>query len=260
MSSSRTPSTPSEGEIVEDSISDTEKATTSLPSVNGTSVNRSTRPRASPAPPALPRSSAPPQSIRSPRRDRSRSPYRERRGEKRRRDDEFSSDRGKTDSRRYNPRYEGRQYDDRRQQRSYADLDRGDTVTSHMRYDDDDRRYRDKRPRTRSRSPFLHGRRNRDEPRKSRSPYRHDRDRTYSSKPSGPTSEQSVSERGRPSVVAHKSKHDAESRGNQVQQDIEMSDASNQADRYEWHASGDRIPLTLLQDRKHKLRGSCRWR
>src|SRR6266498_289477 len=99
MSSSRTPSTPSEGEIVEDSISDTEKATTSLPSVNGTSVNRSTRPRNSPAPPSRPRSPAPAHSIRSPRRERSRSPYRERRGEKRRRDDDYLSDRGRGDSR-----------------------------------------------------------------------------------------------------------------------------------------------------------------
>lgn len=235
MSSSRTPSTPSEGEIVEDTISDIEKATTSLPSVNGTSVNRNTRPRASPVPPTNARSPAVAPSIRSPRPDRSRSPYREYRGEKRRRDDDYSSDRDMSGSRRYNSRYDDRYHDDRRQQKSYADLDRGGPAASQLRYDDDNRRYHDKRARTKSRSPVRRGWRGGYDRTKdrSRSPYRHDRDRGHGGRNAGPATEQSVSDRGRPSAVAQKSRHDAESRGNQVLQDRDISRANGRTDKYE---------------------------
>ena len=126
------------------------KATTSLPSRNGTHVDR----------PSRPLYSAPRGSRRS--RSRSRSPYRAARGEKRRRDDD--QERSKYDSRRFDVRYEDTREDGRRHgQRSYESHDNGDYKRNHLRYDDrEDRPHSSKRPRTRSRS---------------RSPYRRDKDR-----------------------------------------------------------------------------------
>jgi serine/threonine-protein kinase PRP4 len=126
------------------------KATTSLPSRNGTHVDR----------PSRPLYSAPRGSRRS--RSRSRSPYRAARGEKRRRDDDL--ERPKYDSRRFDVRYEKTREDGRRHgQRSYESHDAGDYKRNQLRYDDrEDRPHSSKRPRTRSRS---------------RSPYRRDKER-----------------------------------------------------------------------------------
>ncbi|KZF19785.1 kinase-like protein [Xylona heveae TC161] len=144
----------SEGEIIE---SETEKATTSLPSLQDTNVDRHSRNRVS--------ASKSPTGPQSPRRYRSRSPYRANpsRGEKRRHDDDFHSGRSRSDARRFRVHYEQQPppppsiYERRRPQVSYADLDRGGPSETYLSYDDDrdyySDRYRDKRARTRSRSP-----------------------------------------------------------------------------------------------------------
>lgn len=123
------------------------KATTALPSQNGTHVDRPSR--------AL--YSAPRGTRRS--RSRSRSPFRVSRGEKRRRD---TDERPRYDPRRFDVRYENAQQDDRRrQQRSYEGVDDRDRKRSHTRYDDrEDRSHSFKRPRTRSRSRSPYRREN----------------------------------------------------------------------------------------------------
>jgi serine/threonine-protein kinase PRP4 len=122
------------------------KATTALPSHNGTHVDR----------PSRPLYSAPRGTRRS--RSRSRSPFRVSRGEKRRRDHD---ERPKYDPRRFDVRYENAQQDDRRRrQRSYEGVDDGDRKRNRTRYDDrEDRSHSIKRPRTRSRSrsPYRRG-------------------------------------------------------------------------------------------------------
>ncbi|KAF9889963.1 U4/U6 small nuclear ribonucleoprotein prp4 [Aspergillus nanangensis] len=156
---SRSLSTPSEGEIIE-SGSET-KATTSRFPLNGTSIDRHTRdsPASAPKSPASLRSRSPHRRgsrTRSRSRSRSRSPYRDYKGFKRRRDDDH-------DDRRYRhepPRRPGYRYDDRysdrnsTQRRSYYDYDREDDYTGGLRYNDDHDRRREKRQRTRSRSPY----------------------------------------------------------------------------------------------------------
>ena len=140
-------SSPSEGEIIE---SGSEKATKSLPSVNGTSVDRTSRKRISPS-----RSPSPLYFSRRERsRSGSRSPYRESRGSKRQRPDDHYS--GRRDSRNFRTHYEDHHYDGRSSGRgSYRDLDRGPASGANLRYDDRSTsgRSREKRPRTMSRSP-----------------------------------------------------------------------------------------------------------
>ncbi|KMP07825.1 serine/threonine-protein kinase ppk5 [Coccidioides immitis RMSCC 2394] len=213
---SRSPSTPSEGEIIE-SGSNT-KATTSQTSLNDIKVDRNTRhdiysPR---SPVSVGRSS-------HRERSRSRSPYRPSRGEKRRRDD-YDYDRGsrRTPSLRYDDRYYGRS-DSRRHRRPYYDHDRSDAYDRHrLSYSDDYDRRAEKRPRTRSRSPYR-------EPRKQKqySDEQERRDERSSARPADSHShpegrrlstEQSVSERGNPSVSAQKARQEAEYRGTQMQQ------------------------------------------
>ncbi|KAH8423833.1 putative serine/threonine protein kinase (Prp4) [Aspergillus melleus] len=156
---SRSPSTPSEGEIIE-SGSETKATTSQLP-LNGTSVDRPTRASTSSAP----RSSSPSVSSRSPRRrrsrtrsrSRSRSPYREYRGSKRRRnDDDYDDRRFRPDSSRRPAYRSDDRYHDRgqshRRPRSYYDYDREEDYTTGLRYNDDYDRRREKRPR--SRSPY----------------------------------------------------------------------------------------------------------
>ena len=147
---SRSPSSPSEGEIVE---SDSEKATTSLPSVNGISVDRHSRERRL----SVSRSPSP---VQSPRRlksrSRSRSPYREPRGTKRTHFDSPTRDRSRSDPRRFKVHYEDHLRDGkRRAQISYTNTDRGGVFDSSLRYEDrrSSGRQFAKRPRTRSRSP-----------------------------------------------------------------------------------------------------------
>ena len=132
MPRSRSPSTLSEGEIVESGSE--MKATMSQAPFNGINVDRQTR-RSPPLPPPPPRRRS---------RTRSRSPhhYQERRQQKRRRDDDY-------DSRQRRHRYGDRSsfYDyDREQDYGYA--------PGAMRYSDDSE-WRDERGRRRS-SPYHH--------------------------------------------------------------------------------------------------------
>lgn len=124
------PSTPSEGEIVE---SDTEKATTSLRLLNGTNVDRKSRNRVS-----VSRSPTP---YRSPRRHHSRtpsrSPYRESVGGKRFREEDHYSDRVRNAPRRSKPRYVDRAHVARRHLRhNHDEMDRSREISASARYDD----------------------------------------------------------------------------------------------------------------------------
>ncbi|KAJ5793554.1 hypothetical protein N7457_000153 [Penicillium paradoxum] len=226
---SRSPSVPSEGEIVESGPET--KATASDTPLNGTSVDRPTRdsPSSAPRSPAsLKRNRSPPRPssrTRSPSRSRSRSPYGESKTHKRSRDDAYESYDGGYDRKpRHDQRY-GSRYDDRRRDRpapnrrpnSYYDYDREENRGEALRYSDDyDRRRDDKQQRPRSRSPYR-------EPRK---PKRYSGDELDSnmadSKPPVDTrrrnpTDRLVRERGKPSVVAPILKRGAETRENQVQ-------------------------------------------
>lgn len=228
MASSKSPSTPSEGEIIE-SGSETKTTTSKFP-LNGTSVDRHTRASSSSASLSSSRS---PRRRRSRSRSRSRSPYRDySRGHKRRRDDEYYDD-----SRRYyrqeppppRPRV-GQRYDDgyydrghfNRRSRSYYDYDREEGYGGGLSYTDDYDYREEKRPRTRSRSPY------RDTYREVRKPRQYSGDEWQSGKGDssssrsfrgrGSSSEQLVSERGNIPIVAQASRRDAETRENQVQQ------------------------------------------
>ncbi|KAI9929119.1 U4/U6 small nuclear ribonucleoprotein prp4 [Aspergillus wentii] len=219
---SRSPSTPSEGEIIE-SGSET-KATTSQNPLNGTSVDRHTRGSTSSVRSPASRSRSPRRRrsrTRSRSRSRSRSPYRDYRGHKRRRDDDYDDRRFRDEPpRRFANRYEDR-YNDRgsqRRQRSYYDYDREEGYSGGLKYSDDFDRRQDKRPRTRSRSPYH----------EVRKPKQYSGDEWESKREESSTSrgvrrrrsstEQLVSERGATPVVAQDSKHRAETKENQVQQ------------------------------------------
>jgi len=145
---SPSPSTPSEGEIVE---SDLEKAKPSIVDVRGTSVDRQSRKRAS-----VSRTPTPDRSTRQYRsQTRSRSPYREPRGAKRPHEDTYA-DRTKDDPRQFKIRYEDRSFEDRRRPHNRdRDTGRYEDPNENFRYDDRGKRDgpREKRQRTRSRSP-----------------------------------------------------------------------------------------------------------
>ena len=229
--------TPSEGEIVE---SDSEKATTSLPSVHGISVDRHSRKRAS-----VSRSPSP---IRSPvrymSRTRSRSPYRDSRGAKRPREDDHYPDQDRSDNRRFKVRYEDRVYGDRPRGHSpYKDLDRFGGPDSRLRYDDRGKsgRPRDKRPRTQSRSPPRYtnksgsGRYGR-ETRDSRPGERREREpagRGNEESRNKLSQEQSVRDRGNTPIAAVSSRRDAETKINQTQHSRKPNlGSSNITDKY----------------------------
>ncbi|KAL5050074.1 hypothetical protein BDW71DRAFT_204135 [Aspergillus fruticulosus] len=222
--SSRRSSTASEGEIIE-SGSET-KATTSQSLLNGNSVDRPTRVSSSASVTKSPRRQRSRTRTRS--RSRSLSPYRDYRGYKRRRDGDYDYDDygyGYDDDRRSgrtfplprrgNHRHDGYQ---QRQTRSYYDYDREDNQFADLRYGDDYDRQREKRLRTRSRSPYREVRKRKqysgDEWESQRS--RRDGSATSQSKRRSST-EQSVSERGNPPAVARDSRQDAETQENQVQ-------------------------------------------
>lgn len=142
-----------EGEIIE---SESEKATTSLPSVNGTTIDGHSRTRVPVSKPSEERESSVSYREKSPPR-RDHSP----RGEKRLHEDDDRHDHHRPDARRFRTHYDGRLREERRRSRvSYADLDYGGSANQPLRYDDrgGDDRYRDKRARTRSRSPVRAGR------------------------------------------------------------------------------------------------------
>ncbi|RAH48078.1 putative serine/threonine protein kinase (Prp4) [Aspergillus brunneoviolaceus CBS 621.78] len=229
---SRSPSTPSEGEIIE-SGSETKATTSQLP-LNGNRVDRPPR-ASSPAPrsPASlsrsPRHRRSRTRTRSPSRTRSRSPYRDPRGYKRRRDDDYDRDYDYDDRRsRYEPsrrvgsryddsRYAGRGGQSHRRPRPYYDYDREENFGEGLRYSDESDRRREKRARTRSRSPFREVRKPKqysgDEWESQRGDSVASRDRRRKA-----SIEQSVSERGKAPVVARDLKSHAETQKPQVQQ------------------------------------------
>lgn len=246
---SKSPSTPSEGEIIE-SGSET-KATTFKTSLNGTSVDRHTRASTSSAP----RSRSPASlSSRSPRRrrsrtrtrsrssrSRSRSPYRSYRGYKRRREDDYHDDRRYSRQEPPPRQRAGQRYDDRyydrgqphRRSNSYYDYDREEGYGGGLKYTDDYDRREEKRVRTRSRSPY------RESYHEVRKPKQYSGDewnesagsRDFEIKGRRSSTEQLVSERGRIPTVAQVSKQDAETRENQMQQ--QTSDTNSRVvDRY----------------------------
>ncbi|KAJ5155463.1 hypothetical protein N7492_008266 [Penicillium capsulatum] len=191
----RSPSTPSEGEIIE---SGSElKASSSQPPLNGTSVD-------------LPPELAPPL-----RRDLP--------GYKRRRDDERGDyeDRHSRHepSRRYGSRYDDRYHDrgaSSRRPKSYYDYDREDTYGGGLRYTDDYDGRRDKRTRTRSRSPYREVRKPKqyDEPDLNAGGSRSSAD----GQRRRPSTGKVVSERGKHPRDSRYSKLGAETQKNQVQQ------------------------------------------
>ncbi|KAL4780234.1 kinase-like domain-containing protein [Aspergillus varians] len=216
---SRSPSTPSEGEIIE-SGSET-KATTSQFPLNGSSVDRPTRVRNSSA--SLTKSPRR-QRSRTRSRSRSRSPYRDYRGYKRRRDDDYDynydDDRrsGRTPPRRAGHPRDGDRANLQRQSRSYYDYDREENQLADLRYNDDYDRRSEKRPRVRSRSPYREVRKRKQysgDEWESQKPQREGS--VASPKNRRSSTEQSVSERGKPPAVARDSGQDAETQKNQVQ-------------------------------------------
>jgi hypothetical protein len=150
------PASSDEGEIRDGGV---EKATTSLPMYDGSSVDRPDRNRSSHSKSMSPEHGGRFRDRRS--RDRSRSPFSDRqaRGSKRAREEEYT-DRSR-DPRRFKVHYEDApQYHKHRSRVPYEDLDRGPASSADLRYDDRDR-YAGKRSRTRSRSPYRsdrHGR------------------------------------------------------------------------------------------------------
>ena len=186
--------------------------------LHDTSVDRQSRLRASASPSPSPVSS--PGHYRS--RTRSRSPYREPRGAKRVREASYN-DRTRDDPRRFTVRYENRPSKDRRRPHDYhEDLERQGEYNPGLRYDDrgSSGRTRDKRRRTRSRSPRPprpfpnHG----GSSRADRGGHLIDRswaDRSYTSSGREGNSkllqEQSVSDRGRPSMATGHERREAES-------------------------------------------------
>lgn len=219
---SSSPSTPSEGEIVE---SDSEKATTSLLTINGTHVDRQSRKRVS-----ISRSPTPIRSpIRYKSRTRSRSPYREPRGAKRLREDDHCSDRTRDDPRQFKVRYEDRLAGSRRNPRKHCDdLDRPERPDARLRYDERSTggRPRDKRPRTRSMSPIRLKPARTEQSRKPRDNrggradgpgWRGLNTQGYKESSGRLSSQQSVSDRGIPPVAAASVTHEAETKNNQTQ-------------------------------------------
>ncbi len=232
------PSTPSEGEIVE---SDSEKATTSLLTINGIHVDRQSRKRVS-----VSRSPTPIRSpIRHKSRTRSRSPYREPRGEKRLREDDHYNDRTRDDPRQFRVRYEDHLAGSQRNPRKhFDDLDRPERLEARLRYDDrsTDGRPRDKRPRTRSRSPVRlkpgrteQLRRPRDDrgARRDGHGWRSRNGQGYRESSGRLSSQQSVSDRGYSPVAAASVTHEAETKNNQTQHfDLSKPTFRQPADEY----------------------------
>ena len=216
------PSTPSEGEIVE---SDAEKATTSLLKVNSIHVDRQSRKCVS-----ISRSPTP---IRSPlrhkSRTRSRSPYREPRGAKRLREDDHYSDRTREDPRHFRIQYEDRLAGGQRNLRQRSnDLDRPERPEQRLRYDDRNTsgRSRDKRLRTRSRSSIRiqvgkkdHSRNPWDDRggRADSHGWRDQNGQGYEESNGRLSSKQSVSDRGQTPVAAASITHEAETKNIQTQ-------------------------------------------
>lgn len=244
---SRSPSTPSEGEIIE-SGSETKATTSQLP-LNGTSVDRQTRVSTSSAlrsPASVSRSPRQRRSrartwSRSRSRSRSRSPYRDHRGQKRRHEDDYNERRYRNEpSRRGGPRHnDDRHYNrgpashirSRPCSRPYHDYDRDDYYGGSLRYTDDYDRRGDKRPRTRSRSPYREVRKPKQYSGDEWDSHREGSVASRDTERQRSSTEQLVSERGKPPVVAQDSRQDAEVRKNQVLQ-VPSHPSSLVEDRY----------------------------
>ena len=201
---------PSEGEIIE---SDSEKATKSLPSANGMTVDRPSRKL-----PSVSKSPSPTPSRRRDYRSRSRSPYREYRGSKRSRDDDHYNNRhdhrDRRDHRSFRASYDDRRHDKKSNQSSYRDPDRLDSKYSSRHDDRGSGKSREKRLRTVSRSPPRFNNRKSDGTDRKRD-RRDSHSRGYhddESKSNGGrfSREQSVSERGSTPGAAASSKPEAE--------------------------------------------------
>lgn len=251
---SRSPSTPSEGEIIE-SHSEL-KATASQPPLNGTSVDLPPRD----SNPSAPRSPASLRGSRSPRlrgswtrsrsRSQSRSPRRDSRGYKRRRDDERDGYEDRharhEPSRRYGSRYDDRHPDQgapSHRSRSYYDNGRNDNYGGGLRYTDGYEGRRDKRPHARNRSPY----------REVRKPKQYEEPELDAGgpRPSAevkrrrPSTEQVVSERGKHPRDSRDSKLGAETQKNQVQQALPTR--AHVADEYVLSLSSHCIDQRLTQ-------------
>ena len=150
-----------EGEIIE---SEPEKATTSLPSVNGTTVDRGSRTRVGASKSSEEHERPHSYSDHVPSRSYHEPPYAEKRTRHDDDDDDGDGaryDRRAPDRRQFKVHYEGRSPDEpRHSRRSYLDRDHRRFPGPDLQYDEPDGedRYRDKRPRTRSRSPATYGR------------------------------------------------------------------------------------------------------
>ncbi|OJJ61101.1 hypothetical protein ASPSYDRAFT_56487 [Aspergillus sydowii CBS 593.65] len=241
---SRSASTASEGEIIESGSES--KATTSQFPLNGSSVDRPTRVRNSSA--SVTKSPRR-QRSRTRTRSRSRSPYRDYRGYKRRRDDDYDYDysydddrrSGRTPPRRADYRRDGDRGYSHRQPRNYYDYDREENQIADLRYGDDYDQRREKRPRTRSRSPYREVRKRKQYSGDEWDSQRYQREDSVASQKNrrSSTTEQSVSERGEPPAVARHSRKDAETQKNQVQA-ASTAATSNGDDRYVWPSSSKR--------------------
>ena len=230
-------STPSEGEILE---SDSEKATKSLPSRNGISVDRQSRKRHS--------SSPSPSPVSSPRRNRSRtksrSPLRESRGTKRAREDDYFRGNDRRDSRRFRVHYEDSYYSDRRPDGFARGNDRNrHSIPNPQRPNRGDRvrHSYDTGERVRSRSPQRsaekglryggHGR-DRGTSHLERYPGHGRKEDEYQERRNMRSREQSVSDRGISSFATAPSRHEAEIRINQTQQDRSKAPRDEATNKY----------------------------
>ncbi|KAF7511705.1 hypothetical protein GJ744_003868 [Endocarpon pusillum] len=214
-----TPSSHSEGEIF---TSDSEKASQTLPSQNGTSVDRRTRTNVAP--------------VRNPR-SRSRSPYRALRGEKRRRNDGYTNTAEVSHSRPRKVRRENDRYHSDRSHGRWPHIESSSASNSrhHRAFDykaEDGRSYQ--RPRTssrsRSRSPFRHSQLD-EKPIRAATFKRSkvgesDGEVQASRNESRSRDEQSVSGRSKPSGVVPASKSNAKIPENQSSQ-VESKDPIN---------------------------------
>ena len=232
---------PSEGEIIE---SDSEKATKSLPSANGTLIDRQSSKRRS----TVSRSPSPVRSTRSRSyrsRSRSRSPYRAPRGSKRSREDDHYNERydrsDRRDPRNFRVHYEDRRLDKSRpHQSSYRDHDRPAPASSGLRYDDRSATSRpnEKRLRTISRSPPRFSDRRPGDDKHNRSKREgqssvDDRNSGAKAKEGRYSREQSVSERGSTPAATASSRTETEQKQTQTRKGVSFKLAkSSEADEY----------------------------
>ena len=229
-------STPSEGEILE---SEEEKATKSMPSRNGISVDRQSRKRVSLSPS--------PSFDSSPRhrsRSISRSPVRESRGTKRPREDDYHHGSDRRDSRRFKVHYEDSHYPDRRHDSFAKGKSRNRHSTPNSRNTnrrDRARRSYDAGARARSRSPERSGEKssryggygkNRGNNEAKGHPGHSRKGDEYTDRKDARSREQSVSDRGVSSFATAPSRYKAEIGITQTQHDSSKAPKDKVPDKY----------------------------